>query len=348
VPLVSEAITSAPAPLKSLTRYLLAFLSMFFLASATAQSESERWSAVFSAIPPPPASLAEALLRVRGRGDPWGFHLEVSDPRMRDVEKRIEALQARLWGPPRQEVPRLPIGLPPSTNTAPAYLDSIQQAAQAAAEAAQRSAAAPFEVAPKGAKPPPAQPTSPQVAAMTAYSREILFARQEPSHMEFFPAFNRMRERYGARHWQAYQAGKQRLRDQPREFAQVASELVRKHHAIAAEHLSEASVVLVRARAAMAPQVERMTRLARDAEANGASASDLKEAHRFINERVASLHDMHKDLLLEMGHWAGMQPAKAATGQGDFGVHAHAPTTELMPALSGFYRGVWRYEAIAR
>ena len=306
--------------------------------TAAVDSQVGRWAVLFAAVPPPPASLAEALQGVRGTGDHYGFRLEVSDPRMLDTNRQLEDLQSKLWAPANQGLARRPVG-PPTRMTIGAPLSPRNIAPPSVS--LQITPTITPETA-TGAAPRPAQATTPELDAMMAYAQDSSFKTQEPIQT-VFADLHAIRARYGAGHWQADQQAKAALRNH-RDVARLSGELVRAHHALAVDQLREATVVLSKARAAMAAQVERMAELARAAEARGASTSELKQAEIFINERLAALFSFHEELLREMGLWAGVQPVKSPNSIGDLYVHAHAPNVAVVPTLALLYRGVWPYQ----
>ena len=329
--------------MKPAARFVLSLITAPFLAgaasTAAAQSDIGRWAALYAAVPLPPANLAEALRGVRGSGDSYGFQLKVSDPRMLEVKRELELLQSKLWASTNQGQAR-----PSVVAGAPVTLASPLGSMSIA------PATVPVHILPiittettAGAAPRPPEARTPQVAAMAAYARDSFLQQQEPSQMGLATAPHAIRARYGKRHWDADQQAKAALRNR-HDVAQLSAELVRTHHALAADQLREAKVALSQARAAMAPQVERMAKLAREAEAQGASPSELKQAGVFINERVAVLYRLHEQLLHEIGLWAGVQPVKSPNAIGDLYVHAHAPNVAVVPTLAGLYLGVWPYK----
>lgn len=329
--------------MRSSVRFFLALIAAPLLANsastAAAQSDVGRWANLYASVPPPPASLVEALRGVRGIGDSYGFRLSVSDLRMLDVKRELELLQSKLWAPRNQGQARsavfagIPLANTPSPGTARTVPLSIRlQIAPAATEA---------EIVARAASRP-VEATRPKAAAMAAYATDLSVQVQEPTQRGL-AALHAIRARYGTGHWDADQVAKAALRNR-HDVAQLSAELVRTHHALAADELREATVVLLQARAAMAPQVERMAKLAREAEAEGASPSELKQAAVFINERVATLYQLHEQLLYQMGLWAGVQAVKSPNEIGDLYVHAHAPNVAVVPTFGVLYLGVWPYK----
>jgi hypothetical protein len=181
------------------------------------------------------------------------------------------------------------------------------------------------------------------VLAIAAYQRELFTNKQNLNQLSFSSSLHAIRTRFGAKHWQADQQAKEALRNR-QDVENLSAELVRTHHVLAAEQLSEARVVLAQARSAMAPQVERMAKLALEAEAKNSPASEVEEAKSFLYERVEALHRIHEELLYEMGLWAGVQPVRSPNALGDLYVHAHAPSVAVVPTLAVLYLGIWPYK----
>lgn len=309
-------------------------------ASSVTAGDTERWQALFAAVPPPPTSPADALSRIAVHRVGSQVGIDVTDPTLHKFQRDVDALFQQ-----------------PSTESAAIIqqrLRAVEDDPKLRKLSREINAVLGLE---SGASTPP---TSEQLLALNAEVNRVLGEgattrdRGPGSEIAAYRLeLQRMQPRAGRayqrlfeqqrRYWQLHadldraalaQLAAERANGATGGIVATARELVERHHALARQQLVEVGTLFSEARAASAPAFDHMARLALDAERRDAPPTERVQAYALFKAHIEQLLTISRFAVEDVGFWAGvrvpMSPGIATSGPiGSLYEFALAPDVDM-------------------
>ncbi len=312
--------------------------------TAAAAGDAPRWVLLFAAIPPPPARAADAGAQIGVRaaaGD--GLALEVIDPALRRLQRDIDALHAPVAAASAATVGEQlrAVNSDPELARLGREIDRVLKLDTANApppsageiRALEREVTRTLTERPKGSDTVASRAAVATPSAIFAYRSER--QKSESSGASFYKRLFEAQSRYGSLHAMSDRDALARVatagggNGAGAARVAIARDLVKTHHALAQQQLAEATALFVEARTALCPVVEHMAGLARDAEANGASAVERAAAYGFLKSHAELLLTMDRVALEDAGFWSGVRARTGIGPRDPLYEFAPAPNTDL-------------------
>ncbi|MFO1218825.1 MAG: hypothetical protein U1E89_10680 [Burkholderiaceae bacterium] len=310
-------------------------------ATAVRAGDADQWRNLIVQAPALPATVAEARASVAVRRVEQGLIVTPADPAW---QQRAQAAQALLAPVAAASARQIQGNLAAMENDPGlARLAKGLEAATADAERAMRRGERPVL---RSSDPQVAQllkdidrPIDPaSLPPIAAYRIESM--RMQPSASGLRRQLFEQRRAYARQHAELDAA--------PALTPNARMTLVQRHQQLAQQQLNEGRALLASAREALAPRVEKMAALAREAEARGASPAERAQAYQWFNGVLRLVDDLATETLEDVGFWAAVEPARAGGGGVSAYVLAAAPDVDLLadgvltPRVVPYPRGrVW-------
>jgi hypothetical protein len=276
--------------------------------------ETDRWQALFAAVPALPEAPAGALAKIAGHRVDGRIRVEVADATLRTLQRDVDELyETTARGSSAQVQRRLAevnqdpelarlggridevLGLEHPTGKPPAA-DELKKLNQ--------------ELEPligSGATSRDAPPVP--MSAIASYRLEL--QRTPPHPAQLYQRLFEQQRRYAQQHAQADRDAMAR-RAGPAAAA-LARALVERHQALARQQLADATAMYSEARDTFRPRFERMAQLARAAESRNASPAERVQAYALFKAYVEMLLTLERETLQDVGFWAGIRARPVLT-----------------------------------
>jgi hypothetical protein len=306
---MTETVMRKPDLFQSLLA--ASFAALTFVTAAAAQGrDSERWQALFAAIPPLPADAAAAVSKISTSVVDGRVRIGIADPGLRSLQRDVD----ELFAPPSQQSAaqfqqRLKeINDDPGMQRLARKLDDAMRPATREGKPPTREEMrkmqtevekllGPCATTRAGCPPPPQ-------SEIAAYRLELM--RQQPRSGQLYQQLFDMRRRFAQQHAEADRAALARIGEA--DAASVARELVERHHALARQQLAETTTLHAQARDTLGPRLQRMAELTRAAEGRNASVGERVQGYSVLKGYIELLLTLQRETLQDVGFWAGVRP----------------------------------------
>lgn len=274
-----------------------------------AAQDTDRWQALFAAVPALPATSAEAVSRIRAQTVDSRVRIDIADPTLRQLQRQVDDLyepvarqsaaqmQQRLReienDPGMKELARkLDRAMPPSVREdRPPTLEEMKAMKRAAEDAL-----GPCATEREGCPAPP-------LSSIASYRMEL--QRVQPRIAQFHQQLFEQQRRHAQLHAEVDRSALTRLGTV--DAASVARDAVARHHELARQQLADAAVLFVQAHEAVRPRFARMAELAKEAEQRGATPAERVQAYALFKSYIEFLLTLQRETLQDVGFWAAVR-----------------------------------------
>lgn len=268
-------------------------------------SDALRWQAMFDAAPGLPAAAAQAQVTVRRFHG--GLVVEASDPVWRQRALDAEALLAPMSAASAQQFK----ATMEAFNNSPhaqrmakgmeQVMDDALRAMQRGERPALRSSDPDVDRLLRDAEKPPSTDRLPPIAAHRLESQRI-----QPNAQTFRRQWADQRRGFAQQH--------AALDVQPEADPAARRDRLERHRQLAQQQLDAGAALRAAAIDALRPSVQKMTALAQQAEARGASAAERVQAYSWLKGQIELIDAIARATIEDVGFWSLVQPADDAAG----------------------------------
>jgi hypothetical protein len=308
---------------------------LLIVPALTEAAETDRWQALFAAVPPLPASPAEAISKIKGRKVNGQIRVEITDSGLRTLQREADDLYAATAKTSQAQVqsqldkansdPELArlgrriddvVGLNKQTGKPP-KIDELKKLNKDV-ESILGAGATSRDI-------PPAA-----MSDIAAYRLEL--QRMQPHSASFLKRLFELQHRYAQQHAQADRDAIKRI---PAVDAMaVTHSLIARHHELASRQLADAAGVFAEARNTLHPRFAKMAQLARVAELRNASPAERIQAYSLFKSYLELLLTLQRETLEDVGFWAGIRArtvlrSSTTGGAQSLYEHSQAPDIDL-------------------
>jgi hypothetical protein len=278
-------------------------------------SETERWQALFAAIPDLPATAAETIAKIRAQPVDGKVRIEIADEGLRSLQRNVDDL---FEPSSRQSAAQMRQRLK-EIDDDPGMKELARKLDQATAPAMREG------------KPPtreefrkmkeeveallgPCSTThegcpSPPLGDIATYRMEL--QRTQPRAAQFQQRLFEQQRRFAQLHADIDRVA---LARQPgADAAALARDTVERHQALARQQLADAQTVYSQARDAVRPRFQRLAELARAAEQRNAPPAERVQAYALFKSYIELLLTLQRETMQDVGFWAGVRVRQGST-----------------------------------